>query len=130
MTVRISSELHQQLLEAAAASPDAEICGLLIGENRIERIVPTRNVAAAPGRHFEIDPETLFAAIRAERAGGNKLLGYYHSHPSGPAKPSAADTAQAIADGRYWLIIGGGQVTAWSMAQHGTFEALRCCIGD
>lgn len=130
MTVRISSEMHQQLIAAAAASPDTEICGLLFGENRIERIVSARNVAADPERHFEIDPETLFAAIRAERAGGNKLLGYYHSHPSGPARPSAADAAQAIADGRYWLIIGGGQVTAWSMAQHGKFEALRCCIDE
>jgi desampylase len=128
MTVRISSELHQQLLAAAATSPDAEICGLLIGEDQIERIVPARNVANDPRRHFEIDPITLFAVIRAERAGGGKLLGYYHSHPSGPATPSANDAAQATSDGRIWVIIGNGEIAAWSMGEDRKFKVLDISI--
>jgi desampylase len=113
MQVRMTSELHAALLTEAAASAGAEVCGLLIGGDRIDAIVPTANIAEDLERAFEIDPSAVFAAIRTERAGGPKLLGYYHSHVKGPPEPSASDHAQAAGDGRIWLIIGQGLVTAW-----------------
>jgi desampylase len=124
MHLRISSELHQQLLAAAAASPDVEICGLLFGDGAVERIVPTANVAPDPRRSFEIDPRPLFAALRCERAGQARLLGYYHSHPTGAPTPSSRDTAQATADGRMWLIIGNGRITAWRMSDARDFNPI------
>ena len=130
MTVRISSELHDQLLSAAAASPDAEICGLLIGQDHVEQIIATRNVATNPRRRFEIEPEALFAAIRMEREGGVRLLGYYHSHPSGPASPSAHDEAQASVDGRIWLIIGAQRITAWLMTEDRGFTSIDYQTGN
>jgi desampylase len=130
MTLRISSELHDQLLDAANASPDYEICGLLIGNGQVDRICPTRNVAPDPERSFEIDPEQLFAAIRAERTGDSKLIGYYHSHPQGPPLPSGRDQAQASPDGRIWVIIGDGRVTAWSMSRANDFEPVDYVIVD
>ena len=130
MTLCISSKLHRQLVAMAAASPDQEICGLLIGSQRVERLIPTRNVAVDPRRAFEIEPETLFAAIRAERAGGEKLIGYYHSHPAGRPAPSPKDAAQATADGRIWVIIGEQRVTAWVMTTAGNFMQVSCQIDD
>ena len=124
MTLRISSELHNQLLSTAAASPDAEICGLLIGKDHVEQIIATRNVATDPHRSFEIDPKALFDAIRTEREGGARLLGYYHSHPTGPASPSAQDEAQASVDGRIWLIIGEQQITVWQMTADLEFKSI------
>lgn len=113
MALRISSKLHQELLRLATASPKAEVCGLLIGDAEIDRIVPAKNVAPDPTLNFEIDPVTLFAAIRAERTGQGRLLGYYHSHPNGRPTPSCRDAELAVADGKVWIIIGGSEITAW-----------------
>ena len=77
---------------------------------------PTANVAADTTAHFEIDPAALFAAIRAERAGGPALIGYYHSHPQGEAVPSATDTATAQGDLRVWIIVAQNHMRAWRMA--------------
>ena len=128
MTLRISSELHQQLLREAAASPNAEVCGLLIGKTSVESIIPAANVAEDTRDTFEIDPATLFAAIRTERAGRGTLLGYYHSHPFGPPTPSDRDTAQAVGDGRIWLIVGNDRVTAWRMTECNRFKELDILI--
>jgi desampylase len=130
MVLRISSKLHQWLLAEAEASPDIEVCGLVIGADSIERLIAVKNVSDQPETSFEIDPVALFSAIRNERAGGERLLGYYHSHPAGPPKPSAHDVAQAANDDRIWLIIGEGVVNAWQFNNGNSFSALRLIIGD
>ena len=97
---------------------------MLVGRDCVERIISATNVAADRRRSFEIDPAILFAAIRTERAGGEKLYGYYHSHPMGPPIPSPSDVAQASADGRIWLIIAHGQAAAWSLNTARTFSMV------
>ena len=133
MTVTISSDTLDFLLITAAASPDREVCGLLLGQgDRIARVVPCANVAAEPWHRFEIDPAALIAAHRAARGGGAAVIGHYHSHPTGLAEPSPRDAADAAPDGSIWLIAGGGQVTAWRAVaageRHGRFDplALAC----
>ena len=122
MTVEIAGEMLSMLLRSAAAVPDSEICGLLFGsERRIARVEPADNVAASPQDTFEIDPRALFAALRAERAGGPRLIGHYHSHPNGSAEPSARDRA-AAEPGKYWLIMGGGAARLWLAAPDGFTE--------
>ena len=107
---------------AAAAAPD-EACGLLFGAgDRIDIAQPCVNVADQPRRRFEIDPTALFAALRAERVGGSQLIGFYHSHPSGDARPSRADAQAAAPDGRLWLILGGDDVMAWRAAADGAIN--------
>jgi len=113
MPVEIGREIVNVLLGAAAAAPDREICGLLFGSaGRIDRAQVAENVAARPQDTFEIDPRALFAALRAERAGGPRLIGHYHSHPNGSAEPSARDIA-AAEPGKYWLIIADGTARLW-----------------
>ena len=129
MTVTISSDVLDFIRAAAAASPDAEVCGLLLGEgDRIESACPCVNVAAEPWHRFEIDPAALIAAHRAARGGGAGVIGHYHSHPTGLAEPSPRDAADAAPDGHIWLIAGGGQVTAWRAVaagrRHGRFDPL------
>jgi proteasome lid subunit RPN8/RPN11 len=105
--------LERLTAEAKRALPD-ETCGLLLGQgNRIERIQPARNVHATPRTHFEIDPQALVDAHRAARGGGPEIVGYYHSHPEGPAGPSATDQAMASGDRRVWAIVANGDVTFW-----------------
>ncbi|WCT71988.1 Mov34/MPN/PAD-1 family protein [Sphingomonas naphthae] len=130
MAVEISRALLARLRAEAAASPHAEICGLLFGAcNRIDRADPTANVAADPARTFEIDPAALFAAHRAARAGGPRMIGHYHSHPGGSAHPSATDAAMAE-PGRYWLILGAEEALLWLALEGGAFRRLaikECC---
>lgn len=111
------------LTEAAAAHPE-EACGLLLGQGSvISQALPVRNVHGDPRSHFELDPAALIAAHRAARAGGPAVLGYYHSHPTGSAAPSATDQASASGDGRIWAIVAGGVIGWWRDAPGG-FEPL------
>jgi proteasome lid subunit RPN8/RPN11 len=122
MSVTISSELLGRLLAEAAASPDAEICGLLFGAAAaIEAAEACANVAANPARAFEIDPRSLFAAHRRARSGTRAVIGHYHSHPSGLPVPSRRDAAQAMGDGAVWVILGGGLARAWRSVEVGAF---------
>lgn len=124
-----------RLLVEAAASTDREVCGLLFGSgDSIDGAEATANVAADPTRWFEIDPAALFAAIRAERGGGPRILGHYHSHPSGSPEPSAHDAAAALDAGRLWLILGHGEALLWRAVpggvMQGGFEAVRLVVED
>jgi desampylase len=114
MEIMISRAHREEMLAAAAAAPDREVCGLLFGEGgRIEAVQPCANVSAQPEDSFEIDPAALIAAHKAEREGGRKLIGCYHSHPNGWPEPSARDADAAQRDMPLWLIIAGGALTAW-----------------
>ncbi|MEG3166025.1 M67 family metallopeptidase [Sphingomonas sp. PB2P19] len=122
MGVSISSGLLATLIAAADASPDAEICGLLLGAGDwIAAAEPCANVAPNPARTFEIDPAALFAAYRRARGGGPAVVGHYHSHPSGAPVPSPRDAAQAMGDGALWLILGGGKARLWRSVEVGAF---------
>ena len=118
------------LREAAASAAPDEACGLLLGvDGVVNEARSCANLAAAPRRFFEIDPAALIAAHRAERGGGPSLLGYFHSHPSGSAEPSAEDQRQASGDGKVWAIVGLGEVRFWCDAPQG-FVALSYALAD
>lgn len=117
---RISTEALARIMAETIASPDHEICGLLLGQEL--SVIEARacgNIAADPATRFEIDPAALLAAHRNSRNGGPAVIGCYHSHPRGPAEPSPRDAADAAADGGLWLIAAGGQVTAWRAVEQG-----------
>ena len=113
----------------AAISAGTECCGLLLGRDMIEDIQPATNVAAQPERHFEIDPQTLIDAHRAARLGGPAVLGYYHSHPLGPAVPSAVDREMSAGDGLVWAILAENDTTFWRDDSQG-FARLSYVVED
>ena len=122
MQMTIARTLLDQILAMAAAEPEREVCGLLFGDTEcIQSFQATPNVSATPERAFEIDPQSLFGAIRAERQGGPRLIGHYHSHPSGSAVPSACD-ADMAEPGRFWLIVAGGEARLWRAGADGTLH--------
>lgn len=130
--VTVSPAVVSLLRQEAALAAPCECCGLLLGPRpgHIARAVPAANVAPDPRRHFEIDPRALFAAYRAQRAGGVRVLGYYHSHPAGPAVPSATDSENSTGDLRIWAIIGQGQVAFWRDSGNGFVEQSWRLVGD
>jgi proteasome lid subunit RPN8/RPN11 len=52
-----------------------------------------------------MDAKAQIDAIRTMRAAGEELFAIYHSHPEGPATPSAEDLAQAAYPEALYLII-------------------------
>jgi proteasome lid subunit RPN8/RPN11 len=124
MTIEVTSAVLEGLIAEARAAHPLECCGLLFGSDAaIRSFRSAANVHAAPATRFEIDPQALIDAHRAMRAGGPRLIGYYHSHPIGPAEPSPTDRASAGGDARVWAIVGEGRVTLWR-AERGRMEQL------
>lgn len=120
MTCVIATELLARIVAEAAATPDVEVCGLLLGrDGTVEEARPCRNVAADPSHGFEIDPAALLAAHRTARGGGPTILGCYHSHPSGRPDPSQRDAADAAANGWLWAIVAGADVRVWRAVEGG-----------
>lgn len=127
MEIDLARGIVAAIREEAAKAHPQEACGLLLGRgSRVTQIRPCTNVAPDPLRHFEVDPAALIAAFRAERAEGEQVLGYYHSHPSGDSRPSKTDAAMAAHDGRIWAICGGKTVSWWRDGVNG-FEELSTC---
>ena len=106
------------IVEAAEAAYPQECCGLLVGRGdadrrvSVRRVVPSPNVAAGGGRdRFEVDPKVRFDVMRELEGGPDRIVGHYHSHPDGPAAPSATDREMAFEPDLVWLItaVAGGR---------------------
>lgn len=120
MGLKLSRQQRQLLLDWAEEAGEDECCGLLLGQfGSVERVELTKNVAEKPNSNFEIDPFALIFAEKASRNGGPEILGYFHSHPNGRNTPSATDASSAVANGRCWLIVAKGEVTAWRPVGNG-----------
>ena len=125
--------LHEQLtVEARAAFPN-ECCGLIEGMATLEgwratALHRSKNLAADPARAFLIDPQVHFGALRRLCGTDRGIIGCYHSHPGGLAKPSERDRAEAIDDGFVWLIAGAGEMNAHVFdAGARDFSPIRLC---
>jgi proteasome lid subunit RPN8/RPN11 len=69
------------------------------------RLYPVPNISPTPERLFEMDPKAQIDAMRRMRDAGEALFAIYHSHPRGPATPSAEDLAQAAYPEALYLIV-------------------------
>lgn len=124
MVVEVSRDVLDLLESEAARAQPHECCGILFGKDRkVTKATPTANVHPQPHTHFEIDPQALVDAHRAARDGGPEVVGYYHSHPRGPAKPSEEDRSSAAGDGRIWAIVAPDAITWWQDTPNG-FSSL------
>lgn len=114
MRLEIFSTAAEQIRDHARREHPREACGLLLGrDRRIEAIVEAANVAARREHEFEIDPAVLLRCHREAREGGPAVLGWYHSHPNGLAKPSAMDAERADENGKVWLIVADQRLRAF-----------------
>lgn len=107
----LPNEGRSAILSHAQSTYPDECCGLLAGHIdggtviRIERIVPSENVATVRrADRFEIDPQVRFDLMRALEGTNQHIVGHYHSHPDGPAEPSATDRSMAFEPDLVWLI--------------------------
>ncbi|HXH06482.1 MAG TPA: M67 family metallopeptidase [Vicinamibacterales bacterium] len=102
-----------------------ECCGALIGRGdgtnaaALEALPLPNTTEEGPRRRFLVRPADYRAAERRAAERGAELLGFYHSHPDAPARPSAYDLEHAWPVFRYVIVsvAGGrpGEVTCWRL---------------
>jgi proteasome lid subunit RPN8/RPN11 len=83
-----------------------ECCGALIGSNdRVTHAVALPNTTEeGPRRRFLVRPADYRLAEQQAGALGGELLGFYHSHPDHPARPSQFDLDHAWPNFHYVIV--------------------------
>ena len=120
----LPSELARAIEREGSAAYPNECCGIMYGrdvgsERRVERLEAVINsfVAEEQYHRFSIDPKELMRAEKSAAAAGQLVLGFYHSHPDHPARPSETDRQAAWPFYSYVIVsIGKGEpldMTCW-----------------
>jgi proteasome lid subunit RPN8/RPN11 len=83
-----------------------ECCGALVGTGtRVTAAVPLPNTTEeGPRRRFLVRPSDYREAERRASELGGELLGFYHSHPDHPARPSQFDLDHAWPNFAYVIV--------------------------
>ena len=109
MTLRLPGTLADEIRRHGEAAYPAECCGALIGRalgeqdqgvtmgatKEVLRLWPAVNRRTDDLHRYLIAPDDLRRLEHEVREGGEEIVGYYHSHPDHPARPSAFDTEHA-----------------------------------
>ncbi len=103
--MRLSQKQYDMLRMHSLSRYPEEACALIVGRgDRAEEIVLAPNIAENPKRFFEIDPSARIQTEKKCRHSGQTIIGVFHSHPDGEAKPSNADANMVIERNFIWLI--------------------------
>ncbi len=137
-------QLHLESIRGHAEQDyPSECCGMMLGKadgdsKRVTEIVPLKNLRHDASRaqellpladqdretdknRFLIDPLDQLRVEKDARKRGLDVLGYYHSHPDHPARPSAYDRDHAWPWYSYVIIaVERGtpkELTSWVLAE-------------
>ena len=98
-----------------------ECCGAMLGKDGVvrEAFKLPNTTEEGPRRRFLVRPEDYRVAEKRAREAELDLLGFYHSHPDHPAKPSQYDLDHAWPSFSYVIVsVMGGedkQLTSWQL---------------
>ncbi|HEX6106675.1 MAG TPA: M67 family metallopeptidase [Gemmatimonadales bacterium] len=100
MTIRLSNSLLDEIRRHGERAYPAECCGALVGRiaegvKEIVRLAPAVNRRTDDPHRYLIAPDDLRRLETEIRRESLEVVGYYHSHPDHPARPSAFDTEHA-----------------------------------
>lgn len=122
--ITIPAKELKRLIDLAETSYPNEACALLIGERlvgehaRVIRVEPSANIADTPRTRFEIDPGLRIGIERELRSKTECIIGVWHSHPDGLARPSQFDHMSVQEPELVWLVTA---VLAGQSVQTGAF---------
>ncbi len=115
----VTSAVDQAIRRHGQDAYPHECCGALVGrDDRVIDVVALPNTTEeGPRRRFLVRPSDYrFAEARAAELGG-ELLGFYHSHPDHPARPSQYDLEHAWPTFAYIIVSvaagAAGDMTVW-----------------
>jgi proteasome lid subunit RPN8/RPN11 len=152
------ANLHLEAIRGHASKDyPSECCGIMLGKadgdrKQVTEIVPLPNLRHDPtkaqellplddvGREtdknrFLIDPLEQMRVEKDARKRGLDVLGYYHSHPDHPARPSVYDRDHAWPWYSYVIIaVERGipkDLTSWVLAEdRSAFQDEQVAVGD
>ncbi|MFQ5693159.1 MAG: M67 family metallopeptidase [Nitrospinota bacterium] len=140
MEIEIEPRSLRAMKRHAGRDYPHECCGFLVGRKReargrerrivIEEALPTENMNRERAHdRYEIHPLAYKRLEDSLRGTGREIVGFYHSHPDHPARPSVTDLQLFGGWAGYVYVIvgvdGRGRskakkysLSAWSLEQH------------
>ncbi|MCK4847064.1 MAG: M67 family metallopeptidase [Deltaproteobacteria bacterium] len=139
--VKLTKAIFDKIIEDSKNAYPHECCGALLGnadgdEKSVStaRLLQNMNKERAADR-YEIDPAELLKVEKEGAKEGLDVVGFYHSHPDHPSKPSGFDRERAWPDYSYIIVAvaGGTEVEAesWTFTEmDAPFEVEEIKITD
>ena len=139
MVLKFSQQQIEALRRHGVQEYPNECCGILLGHaeggsKQVTEVIPLQNLRKQPEKaqellplnspesesernRFLIDPREQLHVEKDARTQGLEVLGYYHSHPDHPARPSSYDREHAWPWYSYVILsVRGGEpqdMTSW-----------------
>ncbi|MBI5117638.1 M67 family metallopeptidase [Candidatus Poribacteria bacterium] len=107
----ISKKILDDILAHSKETYPEECCGILVGRDEAGKRVVTESYRArnvSEGRKHDrylIDEKKLIEVMKATRGLSVDVVGFYHSHPDYPSRPSGYDTETAAWPGYSYMIV-------------------------
>ena len=115
----LTATVHDAIRTHGEQTYPHECCGAMVGrDGRVTHVVPLPNTTEeGPRRRFLVRPVDYRQAERRATELGGDLLGFYHSHPDHPARPSQYDLDHAWPTFAYVIVAVAagttGDMTVW-----------------
>ena len=142
--LKISSELADKIRSHGAETYPHECCGALLGRDtevahrnvfrEIHALYPLVNRRDdSPRNRFSLTSQDVLDAEKAARECGLEVVGWYHSHPDHPARPSHYDRDHAWPWYSYIIVSVANKVpeemTSWRLTDdRSDFECEEICL--
>ena len=128
--ILLAENLAEQIRAHGARDYPHECCGALLGidgaaRREVRGLLPLSNGREdSPRNRFSISAEDVRVAERVAEERGLGLIGWYHSHPDHPARPSDFDRDHAWPWYSYIIVrVAGGtaeEMTSWRLTDDRT----------
>jgi len=130
--LRLSARVRDEIHAHGVRGYPHEVCGALLGREvsgdgagelrDVTAVFALENRREQEAQHnrFSVTPQDVMRAERAARESGLDLLGWYHTHPDHPARPSEFDREHAWPWYSYVILSMAarepGDMTSWRLA--------------
>ena len=130
MVLVLTEELANRIRTYGVERYPHECCGAILGKDHekgreaVDLLPLVNRREDSPRNRFSLTPEDFRAAEKAARERGLELVGWYHSHPDHPARPSDYDREHAWPWYSYVIVSVEDrkptQMTSWRLADDRT----------
>jgi proteasome lid subunit RPN8/RPN11 len=123
MGLQLTADVDAAIRVHGAETYPNECCGALIGREGVafEAFALPNTTDEGPRRRFMVRPQDYRAAEKRAADAGAELLGFYHSHPDHPARPSQYDLDHAWPFFSYVIVSVregvSGDMTSWRLRE-------------
>jgi len=123
MGLTLSPDVDASIRAHGAETYPNECCGALIGRDGVVSVVFAlpNTTEEGPRRRFLVRPQDYRSAETHASERGGELLGFYHSHPDHPARPSQYDLDHAWPFFSYVIVSVregvSGDMTSWRLRE-------------